>query len=217
MTYSIGIKNITQEIPPGTNVLVLGDLFSGKEILYRQFLVEGLREDEACILISTNETAERILSNLEGINLENLAIIDCVSSRFGTTVELPFSGHIRYVESPVDLTMMMVAATEFLEFFSQKNIKKIRLIIDSISTLLMYSDIKTIFRFLHVLTTRVKAVGGVCLLVMEEGAHDVIEINTIQQLTQAVIKMSDGIIQIKGFTNIQFDYEIQNDQIVVKA
>ncbi|MBM4241232.1 MAG: hypothetical protein FJ150_06175 [Euryarchaeota archaeon] len=216
MVYKIGISEIDLEAPPGTSILLSGDLFSGKDVFSRQFVVEGLNTGEACIIISTNEAVEKILDDLGNAELQNLSIIDCISSRFGATVELPFSDQIRYVESPVDLSMMMVATNEFLELYSRhKNIKNVRIVLDSLSTLLMYSDLRTIFRFLHVLTTRVKAVGGVCLIVMEEGAHDEIEEKALQQLTQAIIKMIEGKIQIKGFKNTQFDYEIQDGQIVV--
>lgn len=216
MTYSLGIP-ITDEVPSGTSMLVLGDLFSGKDIFSKQFIVEGLNKGEACIFISTNETVEKILNDLEGVELENLSLIDCISSRFGATVELPFSEQIRYVESPVDLTMIMVATTEFLDFFKRhKNIKKIRIVLDSISTLLMYSNLRTIFRFLHALTARIKSADGIFLIMMEEGAHDEIEIKTIQQLTQSVIKMSEGNMKIKGFTNVQFKYEVHENQILVE-
>jgi len=216
MSYNIGIKNISEEIPDGTNVLISGDLFSGKDIFSKQFIMEGLDEGEACIYISTNESAEKILDDLAGSKLENFSIIDSVSSRFGATVELPFSEQIRYVESPVDLTMMMVATNEFMDLYTnQRNIRKIRIVLDSISTLLMYSSLRTIFKFLHVLTTRIKAAGAVSLVLMEEGAHDEIEIKTIQQLMHGIITLNGRELTIKGFTNLRVQYKLENGEIII--
>jgi len=216
MSYNIGIKNISEEIPDGTNILISGDLFSGKDIFSKQFIMEGLAEGEACIYISTNESAEKILDDLAGSKLENFSIIDSVSSRFGATVELPFSEQIRYVESPVDLTMMMVATNEFMDLYTnQRNIRKIRIVLDSISTLLMYSSLRTIFKFLHVLTTRIKAAGAVSLVLMEEGAHDEIEIKTIQQLMHGIITLNGRELTIKGFTNLRVQYKLENGEIII--
>lgn len=216
MSYNIGIKNISEEIPEGTNILISGDLFSGKDIFSKKFIMEGLAEGEACIYISTNESAEKILDDLAGSKLENFSIIDSVSSRFGATVELPFSEQIRYVESPVDLTMMMVATNEFMDLYTnQRNIRKIRIVLDSISTLLMYSSLRTIFKFLHVLTTRIKAAGAVSLVLMEEGAHDEIEIKTIQQLMHGIITLNGRELTIKGFTNLRVQYKLENGEIII--
>jgi KaiC/GvpD/RAD55 family RecA-like ATPase len=178
-----------------TNIVLSGDLFSGRDIMSHFFIKAGLQNDEACILVSTNDTAEKIVENLEGIKLDNFSIIDCVSSRFGATIELPFFEQIRYIENPMDLTMIMVALNEFMDLFIlHKNIKRVRVVIDSVSTLLMYSNLRTVFKFLYVLTTLVKSTEGLCVLLKEELAHDDIEVRTIQQLAQALI-----IIQIIKF------------------
>lgn len=217
MDYLLGVAGLPWEIPSGTNILLSGDLFSGKEFLSREFLIEGLENDEGCILISTNETADKIVENLDKINLDNLCIIDCVSSKFGATLEQPFSEQIRYIESPMDLTMIMVALNDFLNLFSrEKKIKKIRIVLDSVSTLLMYSNLRTVFKFLHILTTRIRSAGGINIMLMEERAHDDIEVRTVRQLTQGIIRMENNTIQLKGFRTAQAPYELNDDKIVIK-
>ncbi|MCK9152479.1 RAD55 family ATPase [Methanobacterium alcaliphilum] len=217
MDYLLGVAGLPWEIPPGSNILLSGDLFSGKEFLSRDFIIEGLKNDEACILISTNETAEKIVENLGKVNLDNLCIVDCVSSKFGSTIEQPFSEQIRYVESPMDLTMIMVALNDFLNVLSnERKIKKIRIVLDSVSTLLMYSNLRTVFKFLHILTTRIRSTGGSNIMLMEERAHDDIEIRTVRQLAQGIINMETNTIQIKGFKTAQAQYELNENKIIIK-
>ncbi|GAB6056183.1 hypothetical protein JCM15415_14990 [Methanobacterium movens] len=217
MDYSIGISNLKWLIPSGTNIILSGDLFSGKDLFYKYFIEKGLEEGEACILVSTNETAQKILENFDGIKMDNLCIIDCVSSRFGATVEMPFFEQIRYIESPMDLTMIMVALNEFIDNVSrEKNIKKLRIVFDSVSTLLMYSNLRTVFKFLHVVSTRVRSGGGVSLLLIEEQAHDDMEIKTIQQISQGIINMDSNEIIIRGFKTDRVRYEIVNQHIQIK-
>lgn len=216
MSYTFGIPEISPEIPPGTNILIIGDLFSGKDIFSKKFVIDGLNNNEACIFISTNETVDKILTDLKDSPLDNLGIINCISIQSGVSVEIPFQDQIYYVDSPADLTMIMAAINELLDLFRiTKKINKIRIILDSTSTLLMYSNLRTIFKFLHVLTNTIKSTDAISLIVMEEGAHEKIEIKAIQQLTQSIIKMEEGKIQIKGLTNLQFEYKIQNNHIIL--
>jgi hypothetical protein len=58
----------------------------------------------------------------------------------------------------------------------------------------MYSNIQTVFRFMHVFTVRVKAAGALGIFVIESGMHDDHTIATLKQLC-------DGIIEIKEENN----------------
>jgi hypothetical protein len=55
----------------------------------------------------------------------------------------------------------------------------------------MYSNIQTVFRFLHVFTGRIKAAGSIGIYVLESGMHDEQAISTLKQLF-------DGMIEIKA-------------------
>jgi hypothetical protein len=54
----------------------------------------------------------------------------------------------------------------------------------------MYSNIQTVFRFLHVFTGRIKAAGAMGIFVVDSGMHDDPTITTLKQLF-------DGVIEIK--------------------
>ena len=84
--------------------------------------------------------------------------MDCVSKMLGG--EAFETENIKIVSNPIDLTGIGVKISQFFEdFFMKKNIRKIQLHIDSLSTILMYSNIQTVFRFLHVFTGRIKSRG----------------------------------------------------------
>ena len=72
----------------------------------------------------------------------------------------------------------------------KKKIPKIQLHINSLSAILMYSNIQTVFRFMHVFTGRIKAAGAMGIFVVDSGMHDDHTIATLKQLF-------DGIIEIK--------------------
>lgn len=57
----------------------------------------------------------------------------------------------------------------------------------SLSTLLMYADLQTVFRFLHVFTGRIQSVGGLGVFTIDADAHDDRTMNTIKQLFDGII------------------------------
>jgi hypothetical protein len=93
---------------------------------------------------------------------------------------------IKRVAGPMDLTGMGVRATQFLEESRGSNV---RLCISSLSTLLMYSSLQAVFRFMHVLTARVSVTGALCACVVEEGMHDPQTVSALKPMFGAVIEV----------------------------
>lgn len=203
------------EVPPGTNLMLLGDLFSGKDILCKEFIREGLKNGEACIFVSTNDPIQETVEEFSDYDLEYLGMVNCISSRRDLAPDFAYINQVRFVSSPTELATIMAFINEFLDILREKNVTRIRIVLDSVSTLLMYSNLKTIFKFLHVLTNTVKKRNGILLLTMEEGVHDKIEISSLQRLSQGLITMTGGEMEFNGFSRKKFHYEVQDNSIVI--
>jgi len=63
--------------------------------------------------------------------------------------------------------------------------------VHSLSTLLMYSDLQTVFRFLHVFTGRIQSVNGLGLFSIDSTSHDEQAMNTLKQLFDGVITVPE--------------------------
>jgi hypothetical protein len=61
----------------------------------------------------------------------------------------------------------------------------------------MYSNIQTVFRFLHVFTGRIKAAEALGMYVIDSGMHDEHAIATLKQLC-------DGMIEVKSENDRNF-------------
>lgn len=196
--YKLGIPGLDQAIPQvrgGTNFLVVGPPQSGKEVIVHNATYAGLTEGEAAILVSTGLSGEDAWRwfQANGMDLEpakgRVGIVDCVSQTIGLSVG--DTERIKRVSSPVNLTGISVAITGFFEeFWMKRGIRKARLSIHSLSTMLMYSNLQTVFRFLHVFTGRIKSADALGFYVIEEGMHDAQTLTTLKQL-------ADGIIEVK--------------------
>jgi hypothetical protein len=55
----------------------------------------------------------------------------------------------------------------------------------------MYSDLQTVFRFLHVFTGRVQSVDGLGLFSIDSTAHDDQAMNTLKQLFDGIIEVPE--------------------------
>jgi hypothetical protein len=132
--------------------------------------------------------------------------------------------NVALVGSAIDMTGISIAVGQFLEeFWRKKQMKKIRLVIESLSNLLMYSNIQTVYRFLHVFTGKVRAVDGLGIYTIEEGMHDPMVVTTLKQLVQGVIELKEEgdkrLLRVSGITPMPTkwaEYTIENNEMVVK-
>ena len=197
--YDVG--PLESEIEPGSNVLISGPSMSGKRDLALDVLAEGTDDDEGAIFVTTKDGADRILELYERrtpYQGKPVAVVDCVTRQQGVG-EVREDDRIKYASSPVDMTRIGIQLSEFLEaFYQERNIRQNRVALHSLSTLLMYSDLQTVFRFLHVFTGRIQSVDGLGVYVIDSSAHDDQTMNTIKQLFDGVVRLSeDGDREIR--------------------
>ena len=231
--YTFGIKELDNSVDgltKGKNIMLIGPPMSGKEIILYNIMYYGAAKNEnGIITVTTREPATYILDWFKDHNLNlpmsRIGIIDCVTKILGSSeVE---NDNIKITGSPVDLTGIGVKISQFLdEFYMKKKIRKNQLHINSLSTLLMYSNIQTVFRFLHVFTGRIKGAGALGIFVLESGMHDDKDINTLKQLFDGIIEIKSendsNFIRVIGLSpkpTPWFQYEIEgsNIKMVVKS
>ncbi|WP_135605857.1 RAD55 family ATPase [Methanococcoides sp. NM1] len=194
--YLFGIKELDDLIggvKEGTNLMLIGPPMSGKDDLVNTIIYNGLKEGDSSIIVSTRETGERVLDWFSNNGLDtdtaNLGVVDCVTKTLG--IPALDKDHIKRAASPVDLTGIGVRIGQYFEeFLVQKEAPGLRFCINSLSTILMYSNLQTLFRFLHVFTGRVKASNSFGIFIVEDEMHDPQTVATLKQLF-------DGMIEIK--------------------
>ena len=70
-------------------------------------------------------------------------------------------------------------------------VNRTRVMVHSLSTLLMCFDLRTVFRFLHVFTGRVQSADGLGLFCIDSAAHDDQPMNTLKQLFDGIATTSE--------------------------
>ena len=181
----------------GAIILVLGPPIGGKRSICRNFIIRGLKLGEGCIVSCTNKTAEqeheefrRILGSDADrlLNEGRLAYIDLFSAAIGLPLEE--KQYIKRVPSPSDLTSYNVALRELLLSMRRRELK-MRLVFDSVSTLLLYNPFQMVSRFLHILFGRLRAMNVTSLFLLDEEAHE-------KSVVATVIGMCNGVLRVKS-------------------
>lgn len=198
MSYSVEAPGESWTFDDGTNLLVSGETKPARERLF-DALAEGLADGETVILVTTDESASSAVEELAErgeLASDRLGIVD-VTSEGGP-------GHVDGVRvcrlsSAGDLTGMSLEFAKLLEEFESNGVATdVRVGVSSVSTLLMYADVKTVFRFLHVFTSRIQSARLFGLFTLHPSMHDGKTTNTLRAIFDCEADVSETDVELRG-------------------
>ncbi|WP_324758470.1 RAD55 family ATPase [Haloarcula sp. GH36] len=182
-----------RDVRPGSNILVSGPAMSGKERLAYDILADGARNGDGAVVVSTSDGAATIVSDFRELVPEleesQLGVVDC-RGEGGSDNGSVDGAYVHQVSSPGDLTGIGIGITKALEGLHNSGREQGRLALVSLSTMLTYTDKKTVFKFCHVLSSRLDSAGYIGVFTIDSGAHD-------EQTLQVIKQAFDGLIEIR--------------------
>ena len=192
-------------LPPASTTLLYGPPFLGKEVLAKLCFLHGLSLGQPGIYVTTGQATSDVRAQLEAMNpkypeweRQGLAhFVDTYSKTIGAEDDHP---HAEYVDGAVNLSAVALAVNN-----AQRKILAghptgapiHRLVVDSVSTLVTYTNAQTTFRFLQVLVGKAKRAGATSLLLLQHGMHTDAEVQTFKHLADGVVEVrSDGTVNM---------------------
>ena len=182
------------DVRPGSSILVSGPAMTGKRDIVYDMLADGAAEGDGAVVVTTNNTAEHVseecrarVPELQGTLL---SVVDCCVED-NPDPELCDGVSVHQVPSPGDLTGIGIGITNSLEGLHDSGRRRGRMALLSLSTMSTYTDKKTVFKFCHVLSSRLDTAGYIGVFTIDSEAHDK---QTIQVIKQAF----DGLIEIQA-------------------
>ena len=173
MSYSVDGFGDVSSFDDGVSLLLTGPTPATNKGLLDIMVPD---EGERAIVITTNTGAETIVKELErrGADRGQLGIIDCTNAQ-SDVEDVP----VRNLNSPGDLTGISLEFAKLIGQDSNEESVRARVGVASVSTALMYTELRTMFRFLHVFTARIRSgemFGAFSLdpTMHEEKAHNTI-------------------------------------------
>lgn len=94
------------------------------------------------------------------------------------------------VSSPADLTGLGIKLGNFFAEWADDSNQTL-VCFHTLSTFLQYAELRAVYRFVHVLTGRVRSIGGIAHYHLDPSAHDERTVNTLKTLFNAVVEVSD--------------------------
>jgi len=157
-----------------------------------EILAEGAASGQGSVVVTTRDSSDRVLADLRSVFADpetaDIGVVDCVRKHQGRSAS--DTDAVKHASSPTDMTGIGIKFSEFVEEFYAAGVRKNRVWLDSLTTLLLYSDLQTVFRFMHVFTSRIEDADAVGVHLIESTAHDAETNNTLKQLFDGVIEVS---------------------------
>ncbi|UCE72987.1 MAG: hypothetical protein JSV56_08080 [Methanomassiliicoccales archaeon] len=198
-------------IPFGTNVLVYGQAFIGKEIVVNQFIAEGLKKGIPAIWVITDKTPADIREEMEFVisgyqeyeKLDLVRYVDAYSKSMGEEADDTYT---TYIDQPTDHEGILKNVDEIAKELNKKH-KYYRLAFRSISTLIAYLDTNIAFRFLQPFAGRRKRDKGVAMYIIEKGMHSETDIQMLGSIMDGAVEFKLEQLQtflcVKGVGDVQ--------------
>ncbi|SRR5579875_667223 len=164
--------------PNRSTVLVVGPAGIGKEALGYWFTYAGTQANDFCVYI-TNLSVDEVLEDQKGFGIRN-----------GHASQSPLwmaseGGQIR-----CDINDLAGLSSGIKKLLRENARKRIRIVTDVLSPLLMLNPAETVYRFLTQLFTDLKQFDAVFLATLEDEMHQ-------SQTVAAMEQKFDGVIELK--------------------
>ncbi|MBI0584593.1 MAG: hypothetical protein ISF22_10260 [Methanomassiliicoccus sp.] len=198
-------------VPFGSNTLVYGPPFVGKETMVNQFIAEGLKKGIPAIWVSTDKTPAGLREEMKLVlpsyeDYEALGLVRYVDSYSRGMGDVTVDKYTTYIDQPTAHDRIMDAVEETAKVFKEKH-EYYRLAFRNISTLIAYSDPTTAFRFLSPFCGRRKRDRAVSMYTIEKGMHGEQEIQMLGSIMDGMIDFKIDQLRtffmIRGITDVQ--------------
>jgi hypothetical protein len=198
MTYVVeGLTDSTVRFDDGSSLLVTGNVGAGREAALD--VLDDISGSETVVFISTNDGAASAVDWFAERGVDTTVRLGIVDAS-GSSTPVPEGLPVERLGSPGDLTGMSLGFAKLAQRFEQAGSgDRIRVGLVSVSTLLMYADVQTVFRFLHVFTSRIRSGGLLGVFTLEPGMHDDQTVNTVRAIFDSEARVDeDGTVDLRG-------------------
>lgn len=184
-----GSRILVEGDMPPSSIFLMGPSGVGKTVFSKQFIFNGLTNGETCIYLSTDESPKRIQESMkrlgknvdEYIENDKLRIIDCYSWKIGGKSCSDYC-----VSNPDNLATVTMAIDK-----ARRNLKKTRLVMDSITGLMSFCDhnLKFFSKFLQVIVAQTRDADSNAIFLASSEAHDKVFISYMREVFDGTLEM----------------------------
>lgn len=191
MTDEFRFPNLPIEpIRAGSSVLVTGPGRATAKLARRLTLELDPDQNEGAVVVSTNTSGRSLAADTAAaypdLEMSRIGIVDATGR---SDIETDTAARMEAVSGTGDLTGMSIDFSILSSALNKDGITRIRSCFDSLSLLLLYTELRTVIRFTHTLGGRVRATDGFGSFVLDPTMHDPQVEYTLRSVCDAVIEL----------------------------
>ena len=182
-------------IPSNSNVLFIAPSSNERDIFLTQFIEAGIEAGDFIVYVATDKSPEQILKLSDKFKWQfrsahkkgDLQFIDCYSWTLGKEVTEDVM-HTITVPGPNALNDISISLSKIMEEVFSPG-RNIRVVFNSVSTLLLYNNHDVVFKFLQITGARLSSLNATTMFTIEDKMHDNKVLSTLQHLTDASLHL----------------------------
>jgi KaiC/GvpD/RAD55 family RecA-like ATPase len=180
-------------LDPTENLLVMGPALSGKSRVAFDLLADAYDVDACPCVITATDSAPQFRTRFDPYvdseySAENVVVIDSCASASSREAS---DSRTFTVGSPADLTGLGIQLSKVFGQLPKERREGSRVLIDSLSSLLVYSGIERLFKFVNIVNRRVTEAGGSTIHLLDTDAVEAQHRQQLLQLFSTVIDVRD--------------------------
>ena len=168
-------KLLADGYPDKSAVLVVGPPGIGKEALGYWFTQTGLVQGDFCLYV-TRLSVREVQQDIKGFGIDMYQKVPLWFASDG--------GQIKY-----DVNDLAALSFNIKDALKKNSSRRIRVVVDVLSSLLMLNQPETIYKFLDQLLADAKQYDAVIVATLEEGMHKPEVLAAMQQLFDGVVEL----------------------------
>ncbi len=186
------------DIPAGSCIVLITPPIIESRLLGLQFLECGLKNSIPGMFISLNDSPEMLKEKAKnyGLDIDSfekkgmVKWVDGYSAK--SKINAKDTASIKRISGPVALTDMSIFISNVSSFFLKKS-NSFKVFFDSISVLTLYNSNDAIFRFLSVITAKIKSSKGIGFFLLVNDMHDSKFVSTVRQMMDGTISIDEDL------------------------
>ncbi len=195
------MNKIVKELEKIQNIILVVPDENYKERIMNILKGISLKKKSICF-VSVNKTKKTLEKEIKEkkINQKNIYFIDCISKSISKGKISWSDEKTQYIDNPNSLTQISLAILKLME-----KTKIDYLILDSINTLLIYNNEKSVLKFVHHTTGKLKenSTGGILVYLKQE--LDPKLLKAFAQFSDKVIESDTKIKENRVRENVSMD------------
>lgn len=185
-------------LPDKTAIIMHGPVGTGIRVFAQQFLYSGLVLGAHGIYFTSERPGEEIVEDMkfynwnvdEYVKKKQLIFIDAYTTKYekSYSTDLDILKELVWDVGPSNQLRMVL--TKYLERFASSHVAQIRVIIDSLSSLMRTENPEDVVDLFEIIQIAARRYGGIYFFILDRGVHEERLVNTLLYLADGIFEFS---------------------------